>query len=166
MQVRRAEEGGMTDRAEKERVLRELYEARVAGDLDTISLHFAPDCRFEMAGSPGASAVAVKSVGAEQFQPLIAQLIKIFAMSDLKIVSMLIDGDRAAVHWRVRIKSSVTEDMAVTDLCDMIEFKDGRVVSFLEFCDTALAASMMARPGVPVKGLTPGGPSGQAMAAG
>jgi ketosteroid isomerase-like protein len=133
----------MADRAEKERILRELYDARVRGDLVTINRHFSENARFEMAGAPGAGHIAVKTAGAEEFRPFISHMIKIFKMSDLDIRTILIEGDKAAVHWRVKVVSTVTGQEAVTDLCDIVEFKDGRVISFVQFCDTAMAGAMM-----------------------
>jgi ketosteroid isomerase-like protein len=32
-----------------------------------------------------------------------------------------------------------------TDVADFIEVRDGRITSFIEFCDTALAARLMGR---------------------
>lgn len=56
---------------------------------------------------------------------------------------MLIDGSKAAVQWHARIRSTVTGETVDTDLFDLLEMDDGRISSFLEFCDTALAARMM-----------------------
>lgn len=140
-------EGGRHDRPGRERAyIAGIVRSGIAGDLDTISRHFASDCRFELAGSSAASQVAVKAVGAEQFGPTIAALMKIFEMSDLNILSIVVEGDKAAVHWRVKVRSSVTGDMAVTDLCDIVEFRRDKVASFLEFCDTAMAQRMMGPP--------------------
>jgi len=58
-------------------------------------------------------------------------------------VSMLIDGSKAAVQWRAKIRSAVTGETVETDLFDLIELEGGRIKSFFEFCDTALAARMM-----------------------
>jgi ketosteroid isomerase-like protein len=41
------------------------------------------------------------------------------------------------------MRSSVTGQTVETDLFDLIEMEDGRIASFLEFCDTALAARLM-----------------------
>jgi ketosteroid isomerase-like protein len=37
----------------------------------------------------------------------------------------------------------VTGETVETDICDLIEMEGDRIKSFLEFCDTALAARMM-----------------------
>ena len=132
----------MTSRDEIERTLRNIYAARQRGDLDAISNIFAPHARFHMAGS-NASPVAVRVEGAEQYRPLLAGMIKTFEVLDHRIVTVLIDGSRAAVQWQAKMRSTVTGETVETDLFDLIEIDNGRISSFYEFCDTALAARLM-----------------------
>jgi ketosteroid isomerase-like protein len=132
----------MASREAIERTLRDAYAARQRGDLDALGRIFAPNAKFQMAGST-ASPIATRAEGAEQYRPLLAGMIKAFEVLDHKIVSMLIDGSKAAVQWHARIRSTVTGETVDTDLFDLIEMDDGRISSFLEFCDTALAARMM-----------------------
>jgi ketosteroid isomerase-like protein len=132
----------MADRAQIERTVRAAYAARKRGDLDALGEIFAPHARFQMAGSD-ASPVASKVVGAEQYRPLLAGMIKTFELIDYTIVSLLIDGNAAAVQWHAKIRSGVTGQTVETDLFDLIELEDGRIASFLEFCDTALAARLL-----------------------
>jgi ketosteroid isomerase-like protein len=142
MAKRQPREGLMTSRADIERILRDTYAARQRGDLDAIAGVFAPHARFQMAGS-NASPIATLVEGAEQYRPLLAGMIKTFEILDHTIMSMLIDGSKAAVQWRARMRSTVTGETVETDLFDLIEIEDGRIRSFYEFCDTALAARMM-----------------------
>ena len=132
----------MSERAQMEKTLREAYAARKRGDLDALAGIFAPHARFQMAGS-NASPIARKVVGAAEFRPLLAGMIQTFEILDYTIVSMLIDGQAAAVQWHAKMRSSVTGQTVETDLFDLIEMEDGRIASFLEFCDTALAARLM-----------------------
>jgi ketosteroid isomerase-like protein len=132
----------MASRDDIERTLRSTYDARQRGDLDALASIFAPHARFRMAGS-NASPIATLVEGAEQYRPLFAGMIKTFEILDYKIVSMLVEGTKAAVQWRARMRSSVTGETVETDLFDLIEIEDGRIVSFFEFCDTALAARLM-----------------------
>ncbi len=132
----------MSDRAQIEKTLRAAYAARQRGDLDALGDIFAPDAHFQMAGS-NASPIASRAVGAEPFRTLVAGLIKTFEILDYTIVSMVIDGSSAAVHWHAKMRSSITGQTVETDLIDLVEVEDGRIASFLEFCDTALAARMM-----------------------
>jgi ketosteroid isomerase-like protein len=133
----------MSGRSGVEKVLRDAYEARVRGDIDTLGRIFADNARFEVAGSSQVSRVPARVEGAAQVLPLIGQQIRTFQLSDLRILSMVIEGSKAAVHWRAKARSSVTGEIADTQLFDLIEVKNGRIVSFLEFCDTALASRLM-----------------------
>jgi ketosteroid isomerase-like protein len=135
-------EGTISGREDMERTLRDAYAARQRGDLDALGRLFAPHARFQMAGS-SASPIATLVEGAEQYRPLLAGMIKTFEVLDHRIVSMLIDGSKAAVQWRAKMRSAVTGETVDTDLFDLIEMEGGRITSFLEFCDTALAARMM-----------------------
>jgi len=135
----------MSDRSQMERTLREAYAARQRGDVDAILRLFTPDARFVMAGSAEISPVAMRVEGAAPFRTALAGMIKTFIIEDHQVVTILVEGDRAVVHWRATFRSSVTGDRLKSDLCDLVEFRDGRIASFLEFCDTAAAARLMGR---------------------
>ena len=70
---------------------------------------FTDDANFQVAGaSSNASPIAMKAVGVNEFRPLLAIMIKSFKLSEQTILAMLIDGARAAVHWRAKIHSRIT----------------------------------------------------------
>jgi ketosteroid isomerase-like protein len=135
----------MTDRSHIERTMREAYAARQRGDIDKIMQLFAPNARFTMAGSAESSPVAMRVEGAEPLRTALQGMIKTFVIEGHEVLSILVDGDRAAIRWRATFRSSVTGDRLQSELCDLVEFKDGRIASFLEFCDTAAAARLMGR---------------------
>lgn len=123
----------MTDRLGTERLLLGLYEARVRGDLPGVCDKFTADATFQIAGASNASPVAVTARGINEYRPLLAIMIKTFKLSDEQILSLLIDGSKAAVHWRVNIYSKITGTNVLTELVDMIEIRDGRIGSYIEF---------------------------------
>jgi len=129
----------MTGRDEITALLREAYAARQRGALDAIGRAFAPHARFRMAGSK-TSPIAVMAEGANQYRPLIAEMIKLL---DYAILNLLIDGSKAVVQWRTRLRSFITGEAVETDPCDLIESENGQISSFLEFFDTAMAARLM-----------------------
>src|SRR5262245_40942607 len=133
----------MSDRSEIERILKEAYAARKRGDIDAILRLFSVDAHFQLAGSISASPIPLRTAGASQFRNVLDKLIRTFEWVDQQIICMLIDGPRAAVHWRGRIRSTASGETVDTELVDIVEFKDGRIVSFVEFCDTALATRLM-----------------------
>ena len=134
----------MNDRRQIEDLLEKLYAARMRGDIETIGRLFAKDATFCMAGSATASPIAVSTLGHEEVLPLLKRMIDTFEHSDFEILSMLIDGHKVAVHWRSTVRHTGTNQVAETEIMDLIELADGRVKSFTEFCDTALAARLMA----------------------
>jgi ketosteroid isomerase-like protein len=133
----------VTTRVEIEALLRDVYAARVRGDLDAICRAFAPDARFEIASSHVAGPAPLLTAGVAQFRPAIEGLIKTFEFKDHTIVTMIVDGEQAAVRWRSTIRSTVTGETVTTEVVDIIRFANGRIAAMTEFCDTALAAHLM-----------------------
>jgi len=131
----------MTDRAETENLLRRMYAARLRGDLDGVCESFQPDATFQISGASFGTPMVMSANGIDQFRPLLAIMVKTLPHSDQKILSMLIDGANAAVHWRVKIFSRITGTSVLTELMDMIEVRDGRIHSFTELFAPAKAAS-------------------------
>jgi ketosteroid isomerase-like protein len=124
----------MTERLDTEKLLLELYAARVRGDLDGVCAIFTKDATFRIAGaSSNASPIAVRATGVDEFRPLLAIMLKTFKLTDQAIVSMLVDGSKAAVHWRVKIFSRITGTTVPTELVDVIEIRDRHIASYTEF---------------------------------
>ena len=123
----------MTDRLVIERLLRELYAARARGDLDGVCRTFSHDAKFQLAGASNASPIAITAVGIDEIRSWLALMLKTFQIYDQTILSLLIDGANAAVHWRARIHSRITGVAVVTELVDLVQIRDGRIASYTEF---------------------------------
>jgi ketosteroid isomerase-like protein len=123
----------MTDRSKINRLLRELYAARVRGDLDGVCRIFSNDADFQIAGASHASPIAITAVGTDEIRSWLALMIKAFRLTDPTIFSIIIDGARAAVHWRTNVHSRITGTTALTELIDLIQVRDGCIVSYTEF---------------------------------
>jgi ketosteroid isomerase-like protein len=123
----------MPDRLEVERLLRELYAARLGGDLEALCRTFAKDSRLDIAGTSYASPMAIKAAGLVEIRSWLALLVKTFQLSDQEILSMIIDGEAAAVHWRARIRSKITGATVLTELIDVVRVREGRIASYTEF---------------------------------
>jgi ketosteroid isomerase-like protein len=123
----------MTQRAEIERLLKELYAARARGDLEGLCRAFAEDVRFEISGASPASRMAIAAQGLAETRKWLTLLVKSFQLSELTILDMMVDGEKAAVHWRVRIRSKITGATVLTDLVDLASVRDGRIASYTEF---------------------------------
>ena len=123
----------MNSRQEIERLLRELYDARAAGDLNGVCRTFTDNARFEIAGASQSNPIAISATGIAQIRTWLAILIKTFQITDQEVVSMIIEDAKAAVHWRAKIRSRITGAAVPTDLVDLAEIRDGRIASYTEF---------------------------------
>ena len=136
----------MSDRTEIEGLVRALYAARVGNDIATVDRLFADDAEFEILGRNPA---AVRTTGRRNIVAAAEALMKSFVMDDLAIVALLIDGNRAAVHWRVTVKSAASRNPVPTDMIDIVTIENGKIVSLTEICDSALAIQLAgAAPGL------------------
>jgi ketosteroid isomerase-like protein len=123
----------MSERAQIEELMRELYESRLRGDLPAVCQSFSEDAEFRIVSSGQASPIAITARGIGEFRPLLELLIKAFRLNDLTILFMSIDGVRAAVYWQANVRSKITGATVPTEMIDLVEVSDGRIVNFREF---------------------------------
>jgi ketosteroid isomerase-like protein len=123
----------VSERAVAEHLIQQLHAARVGGDLAALCRLFAEEGRFEIAGASADKPVAIRAEGLAAFRPWLAMLLKVFRLSDYSLLSLIVEGPRAAAHWRVNIYSKVTGITVPTELVDLVELKHERIVSYNEF---------------------------------
>lgn len=121
------------ERDRVERVLDTLYAARVGGDLERLSGLFAERAQFRISGSSDGKPIAISVDDRAQIRGWLAVLLKSFSLSGYKILAQVIDGNCAAVHWRAEIHSRITGVGVTTELVDVIEIRDTRIISYVEF---------------------------------
>jgi len=123
----------MTDRLQVEQLLRELHAARLDGDLERLCKLFSPDARLRIAGSSDGKPIAIAASGIGQIRSWLSMLIKTFRLSRYRLLSLTVDGSRAAAHWRVDIHSKITGVMSPTELVDLVEVREERIAAYTEF---------------------------------
>ena len=123
----------MTDRMQTEQLLRALYAARVDGQLDNLCSLFSPEAKFRISGSSDGKPIAIATQGLGEIRPWLAMMVKTFKLGNYQILSMTIDGTRAAVHWRADILSKITGATAPTEMVDLIQTHNSRIESYVEF---------------------------------
>lgn len=123
----------MTERRQVEELVRELHAARLEGSLERLCACFSPDARLRIAGSSDGKPIAIAASGISQIRPWLSILVKTFRLSGYQLLSLTIEGTRAAAQWRVDIHSKITGAMVSTELVDLIEVRDGRIGSYTEF---------------------------------
>ena len=115
-----------------DRLLRELYAARSSGDLERVCRVFAADAKFQIAGASEAGPAGIKANGIREFRPLLAFMIKTFKLGELTIRTMEIQEDKATVRWQADVQSRITGATVPTELIDVVEVRDGKIVNYNE----------------------------------
>jgi len=123
----------MTDRLQIEQLVRELHGARLEGNLERLCALYAEQARLRIAGSTDGKPIAIAATGIAEIRPWLSVLVKTFRLSQYTILSLAIDVPRAAAHWRVDIHSKITGVVVPTELVDLIDVRDGRISSHIEF---------------------------------
>jgi ketosteroid isomerase-like protein len=123
----------MTDRRDMEQLLHELHAARIEARLEPLCALFAEDARFRIAGSSDGKPIAIAARGITAIRPWLTTLLKTFKLTDYLLLSRVIEGERAALHWQAAIHSRITGVTVSTELVDLVEVRNGRILSYVEF---------------------------------
>jgi ketosteroid isomerase-like protein len=121
------------NRLEVEKLLGEVYAARTEGQLDRLIALFTADAAFRIAGASEGKPIAISAAGSAEIRTWLAVMLKTFKLSRFQVLSMVIEGSRATVHWRVDIHSKITGVVVPTELVDVVEISGGKVSSYKEF---------------------------------
>jgi len=122
---------------EVRRRLLEIAQARLAGRLDLVARHFAPDvvihCSKYGIFLPGVihgrdTFVANLRRAEEEWEPL-----------DGEIVQMLVEGVRSAIRWRTSWRHRGTGRRCPLDMAYFMRWRDGLIVEMHEFMDSPIA---------------------------
>lgn len=123
----------MTERRQVEEVLRALHAARLDANLEQLCALFSSDADMRIQGTSDGKPIAVGASGVAQIRPWLSVLVKTFRLRDYELLSLTIEGARAAAHWRVNIHSKITGALVATELVDLIEVRDAHIASYVEF---------------------------------
>ena len=123
----------MTVRSDAEQILKALHGARVNGDLAAMCRLFARDGEFRIAGASGDKPIAITATTLEAFRPWLAMLVKAFKVSRYELLSLIVEDQRVAAHWHADIYSKVTGVTVSTELIDLVELEDQKIVVYREF---------------------------------
>jgi ketosteroid isomerase-like protein len=129
----------MTRSEEIKAIIARLYAARKSGDVDASLRFFADDARFAMNGSKQASGIAMEARGKDEIRAALTNLLNAYDMHEQTILSFLVDDEKAAVHHRSKLKFKPTGEVFDTEMLDLWKFDGDRIISVIEFVDTALA---------------------------
>lgn len=131
------------DREAIKALIDRAYEARQTESIESIIAIFHPDAKFQLAGAREHTAAVGIAQGHGELRATLAQLVADFQFLQRDIISVLIDGERAAVYSRVKLRFVPKDRTVMTELLDLWKFEDGKIVELVEFVDTALVNEMM-----------------------
>ena len=134
----------MTNSEEIREIVRSTYEARSRGDLIGTMASFADDVVYEFYGQgTGLPSMATEARGKPAVQRIIKELIDNFRFSDWQEVSFVVEGEKAALHWRANVTFTQNGRSEKFDVFDFLTFRDGKVVDFRQGTDTAKIRAML-----------------------
>jgi ketosteroid isomerase-like protein len=123
----------VAERVVAQRIIEKLHAARVAGDLAGMCRLFADTGRFEILGASADKPIAIQAVNLAGFKPWLAMMVKVFKINDYAMLSLVVEWPRATAHWRADIYSKVTGITVRTELVDILEVSEERILSYTEF---------------------------------
>ena len=119
------------------------YAARGRGDLDELMTAFHPEAVFTLVGDKRTLEVTGSVQGHRNLRETLAGFVATFYFVKREILSEVVEGDRAAVHSRLVVRYKPTGATHTTDVIDLFEFRDGKIIELVEAADNALIKDML-----------------------
>jgi len=123
----------VAERVVAERMVKQLHAARIGGDLAGLCSLFADQGRFEIVGASADKPIAIRAAGLAEFRPWLSMMVKVFRLSNYTLLSLTVEWPRATAHWRTDIYSKVTGVTVPTELVDLVEMSEDRILNYTEF---------------------------------
>jgi ketosteroid isomerase-like protein len=118
--------------------IKQAYAARDGGNVAGVVDAFHGDGVFELAGSRSALVLTGAVEGHPDLKAAMKDFTETFEFSGREIISVIAEGDRAAVHSRLTVLFKPKTRRFTTDILDLFTFKDGKISELVEFADTAM----------------------------
>jgi ketosteroid isomerase-like protein len=123
----------VAERIVAQRIIEKLHSARVAGDLAGMCALFADTGRFQILGASADKPIAIQAGDLQGFKPWLAMMVKVFKINNYAVLATVVEWPRATAHWRADIYSKVTGATVRTELVDILEVSEDRILSYTEF---------------------------------
>jgi|GEM_PF-619127 len=137
----------MTDSETIRKIVRSTYEARTQGDLTGTMAAFANDIVFEFYGEgTRLPNVASETRGKPAVGKILRELIDNFRFSDWREISFVVEGEKAALHWRATVTHTPNGRSETFDVFDFYTFRDGELVDLRQSTDTAKLVALLGSP--------------------
>ena len=131
--------------SEFEQWLQDFYKARLSNNADRCMKFFAAHSKFRLAGSADASAIARASDSLSAIRDQVTELVRVWTWKDMEIYNQVIDGDTAAVRYKLTTIFNPSGELITTEIVDVLKVSGHKVVEFHQFVDTAAIERLVAR---------------------
>ncbi|HEY4927069.1 MAG TPA: nuclear transport factor 2 family protein [Roseiarcus sp.] len=133
----------MTNRDVIGELVRSVYAARVRGDVEGTLAGFTDDVIFEINGRGiGQPNLGGPIEGKAALRPVMQGLIHDFRFSNWRQVSLIVDGDEVAHHWRATVATPAGKS-AEFDVFDFMTIREGKIATFRQSTDTAMIVALV-----------------------
>jgi uncharacterized protein len=118
-------------------VLQEIYKAYSNGNSDKFLSAIADDVRFGIVAQPKDFRFAGIRNGRRWAERVIAQINEDYQWLKYEVREFIVQGDRVVALTGGRVKHRASGAAMTVDLVDVLRMKDGKIVEFTEYFDTA-----------------------------
>jgi ketosteroid isomerase-like protein len=122
-------------------MLRRFWHERVESGSAVLPRYFTEECELHLIGDPTAVPFARSHYGMDAVRALVDQIDMEFEYLSFEIRKVLVDGDRAALHWGADVRHRGTSASGHVEAFDHIVLDGDRIVAITEFFDTAATAT-------------------------
>lgn len=113
------------------------FDARTANDIAAVASFFHEDVAYAISGDNGSSRLPCDVAGAAAFRVLLMELVNVWPWRKVELLDHVAGDDRAAVRFHLTIEHAPSGRLLETDVFDLFEFRDGKIVRLIEHVDTA-----------------------------
>jgi uncharacterized protein len=130
-------------------IIRGVYERYTAGDLDSIIESVADDVVWRSVGPPERLRFAKVYQGRDGVRAFFQALTEDWELISYKVNEFIAQGDRVVALTDACLCHKGTGKIIATSIADVFRLRDGRIVDFCEFFDSAAAVEAAADPEIP-----------------
>lgn len=123
---------GMTDRSKIRDLLGRLYKARMGGKPEEVAELFSTDADFAILGAGQRYPVSITAKGRAEIRTTIALLSRISKLRHYDLISLIVDGDDAAIQWRATVHSKLAARPCFTEFVDIVKVSDNHIQCYTE----------------------------------
>jgi ketosteroid isomerase-like protein len=117
------------------KIIEAAYAARVRGDKEAMEAFWLPDATLSIAGI-----VAMPMLDDKHAADATKALIDLVTFHEIERLDAVVDGNRAAIRWRVTL--TIGDRTVTTEICDIWTLEGERGKALVQFADTALLAEL------------------------